>query len=131
MSPVVCACRYQPERGLVDQLPCLPGPFEGALRRFSPCRMADMPRSAPTPSMPRMSAARLTPPAFHLPDRRRRFEEAIAASENGEITVTFDAKSEEGWTAPATTSGMIPGKDPDAMVMVSAHYDAYFDGFQG
>ncbi len=26
--------------------------------------------------------------------------------------------------------GKIPGKDPDEMVLVSAHYDSYFDGFQ-
>ena len=58
-------------------------------------------------------------------------KEAIAASENGEITVTFDAKSEVELDGTSyNIVGMIPGKDPDAMVIVSAHYDAYFDGFQ-
>ena len=58
-------------------------------------------------------------------------KEAIAASENGEITVTFDAKSEVGLDGTSyNIVGMIPGKDPDAMVMVSAHYDSYFTGFQ-
>ena len=58
-------------------------------------------------------------------------KEAISASESGEITVTFDAKSQVGLDGTSyNIVGMIPGKDPDAMVMVSAHYDAYFDGFQ-
>lgn len=71
-------------------------------------------------------------PAFSISQTNAgALKEAIAASENGEITVTFDAKSEVGLDGTSyNIVGMIPGKDPDAMVMVSAHYDAYFDGFQ-
>lgn len=48
-----------------------------------------------------------------------------------EITVTFDADSEV--TRNCTTYnivGKIPGRHPDRMVLLSAHYDSYFDGFQ-
>lgn len=48
-----------------------------------------------------------------------------------EITVTFDAESRV--TRNCTTYnivGRIPGKHPDRMVLLSAHYDSYFDGFQ-
>ncbi|MFQ8982359.1 MAG: M28 family peptidase [Waltera sp.] len=48
-----------------------------------------------------------------------------------EITVTFDAESRV--TRNCTTYnivGKIPGKHPDRMVLLSAHYDSYFDGFQ-
>lgn len=48
-----------------------------------------------------------------------------------EITVTLDADSKV--TRNCTTYnivGKIPGKHPDRMVLLSAHYDSYFDGFQ-
>ena len=48
-----------------------------------------------------------------------------------EITVTFNAESRV--TRDCTTYnivGRIPGKHPDRMVLLSAHYDSYFDGFQ-
>lgn len=48
-----------------------------------------------------------------------------------EIKVTFDADSKV--TRNCTTYnivGRIPGKHPDRMVLLSAHYDSYFDGFQ-
>ena len=48
-----------------------------------------------------------------------------------EITVTFDAESRV--TRNCTTYnivGRISGKHPDRMVLLSAHYDSYFDGFQ-
>ena len=48
-----------------------------------------------------------------------------------EITVTFDAETRV--TRNCTTYnivGKIPGKHPDRMVLLSAHYDSYFDGFQ-
>ena len=51
--------------------------------------------------------------------------------EKEEITVTFDAESRV--TRNCTTYnivGKIPGKHPDRMVLLSAHYDSYFDGFQ-
>ena len=48
-----------------------------------------------------------------------------------EITVTLDADSRV--TRDCTTYnivGAIPGKHPDRMVLLSAHYDSYFSGFQ-
>lgn len=48
-----------------------------------------------------------------------------------EITVTLDADSRV--TRDSTTYnivGTIPGKHPDRMVLLSAHYDSYFSGFQ-
>ena len=48
-----------------------------------------------------------------------------------EITVTLDADSRI--TRDCTTYnivGTIPGKHPDRMVLLSAHYDSYFSGFQ-
>lgn len=51
--------------------------------------------------------------------------------EKEEIKVTFDADSKV--TRNCTTYnivGRIPGKHPDRMVLLSAHYDSYFDGFQ-
>ena len=48
-----------------------------------------------------------------------------------ETTILFDAKST---VLPATHTynivGKIEGRDPDAMLLVSAHYDSYFQGFQ-
>ena len=48
-----------------------------------------------------------------------------------EITVTLDADSRV--TRDCTTYnivGSIPGRHPDRMVLLSAHYDSYFSGFQ-
>ena len=48
-----------------------------------------------------------------------------------EITVTLDADSRV--TRDCTTYnivGTIPGKHPDRMVLLSAHYDSYFSGFR-
>ena len=48
-----------------------------------------------------------------------------------EIPVTFEADSRV--TRNCTTYnivGRIPGRHPDRMVLLSAHYDSYFDGFQ-
>ena len=48
-----------------------------------------------------------------------------------EMTVTLDADSRV--TRDCTTYnivGSIPGRNPDRMVLLSAHYDSYFSGFQ-
>ena len=48
-----------------------------------------------------------------------------------EITITLDADSRV--TRDCTTYnivGSIPGRHPDRMVLLSAHYDSYFSGFQ-
>ena len=54
-----------------------------------------------------------------------------AMDENNEITVTLDAVSRVGFDGTSyNIVGMIPGADPDAMILMSAHYDSYFAGFQ-
>lgn len=54
-----------------------------------------------------------------------------AMDENSEITVTLDAVSRVGFDGTSyNIVGMIPGRDPDAMILMSAHYDSYFAGFQ-
>ena len=54
-----------------------------------------------------------------------------AMGETGEITVTLDAVSRVGFDGTSyNIVGMIPGADPDAMILMSAHYDSYFAGFQ-
>ena len=54
-----------------------------------------------------------------------------AMGETGEITVTLDAVSRVGFDGTSyNIVGMIPGTDPDAMILMSAHYDSYFAGFQ-
>lgn len=54
-----------------------------------------------------------------------------AMDETGEITVTLDAVSRVGFDGTSyNIVGMIPGRDPDAMILMSAHYDSYFAGFQ-
>ena len=48
-----------------------------------------------------------------------------------EISVTFDADSRVSRNCTTyNIVGRIPGKHPDRMVLLSAHYDSYFDGFQ-
>lgn len=54
-----------------------------------------------------------------------------AMGENNEITVTLDAVSRVGFDGTSyNIVGMIPGTDPDAMILMSAHYDSYFASFQ-
>lgn len=68
-------------------------------------------------------------PAFSM--SRADAELLKANMADNELTVTFDANSEvtlEGTSYNIT--GVIPGRNPDQMILMSAHYDAYFDGFQ-
>ena len=56
---------------------------------------------------------------------------AMEALGTNELTVTFDARSNVELDGTSyNIVGTIPGKDPDAMVLMSAHYDSYFAGFQ-
>lgn len=56
---------------------------------------------------------------------------AMEASGTNEMTVTFNARSNVELDGTSyNIVGTIPGKDPDAMVLMSAHYDSYFAGFQ-
>ncbi len=58
-------------------------------------------------------------------------KELITANGNNEATVKFDAYSEVTLDQPTYNYyGKIIGKDPDSYIILSAHYDAYFDGFQ-
>lgn len=69
-------------------------------------------------------------PAFSM---SRTDAQALRATldENGEATVTLDAVSQVGLDGVSyNITGMIPGKDEDSMVLMSAHYDSYFAGFQ-
>lgn len=55
----------------------------------------------------------------------------LEASKGSDLKVTFDAKSVVERDGKAyNIVGEIPGKNPDSLILVSAHYDAYFDGFQ-
>lgn len=69
-------------------------------------------------------------PAFSM---SRTDAEALRAvmGEDGETSVTFDAVSRVGKDGSSyNIVGMIPGRDTDSMVLMSAHYDSYFAGFQ-
>ena len=69
-------------------------------------------------------------PLFPFPEKMRPACLELLRDQE-EITVTFDAESRV--TRNCTTYnivGRIPGKHPDRMVLLSAHYDSYFDGFQ-
>lgn len=71
-------------------------------------------------------------PAFSI---SRKDADAILAmmQETGQdvVQVTFDAKSVVTRDAKSyNIVGEITGKDPNSIIVLSAHYDAYFDGFQ-
>lgn len=52
-------------------------------------------------------------------------------NEKGEITVTLDARSKViRDVSTYNILGEIPGKRSDRMILLSAHYDSYFSGFQ-
>lgn len=69
-------------------------------------------------------------PAFSISSKDARELKALL-KERGEITVSLDADTRV--MRDCTTYnivGKIPGKHPDRMVLLSAHYDSYFSGFQ-
>lgn len=54
-----------------------------------------------------------------------------AMDENGEANVTLDADSRVEMDGTSyNVIGTIPGRDTESMVLMSAHYDSYFAGFQ-
>ena len=56
---------------------------------------------------------------------------SMAAAGTNELTVSLNAESTVTMDGTSyNIVGTIPGKDPDAMVLMSAHYDSYFTGFQ-
>ena len=69
-------------------------------------------------------------PAFSM---SRTDAEALRAvmGEAGEASVTLDAVSRVGKDGSSyNIIGTIPGRDTDTMILMSAHYDSYFAGFQ-
>lgn len=71
-------------------------------------------------------------PAFSISQADARIlKEALAQSPQGEIKVVFDARTtvlKDRETYNIT--GCIPGQDARQMILLSAHYDSYFAGFQ-
>lgn len=75
-------------------------------------------------------AARRIAPAFSI-SRKDADPLKELLERTAEMTVTLDADSRV--TRDCTTYnivGSIPGRHPDRMVLLSAHYDSYFSGFQ-
>ena len=70
-------------------------------------------------------------PAFSISKNDAKLLRSIMEANNtNEITVTFDAKSVvEFDTKSYNIVGTIPGRTDD-MILMSAHYDSYFAGFQ-
>lgn len=58
-------------------------------------------------------------------------KKALETSEGGTMTVKFDAKSTVKLDGKSYNYyGKIIGKDPESYIILSAHYDSYFTGFQ-
>ena len=69
-------------------------------------------------------------PAFSISRRDARPLRRML-KERGEVTVTLDAVSRvEKDRITYNIVGEIPGRHPERRILVSAHYDSYFDGFQ-
>ena len=71
-------------------------------------------------------------PAFSMSQTdANSLKKALEASENGTMTVNFDAKSTVKLDGKSYNYyGKIIGKDPESYIILSAHYDSYFSGFQ-
>ncbi|SDN80086.1 PA domain-containing protein [Psychrobacillus sp. OK028] len=71
-------------------------------------------------------------PAFSMSQTdAKQLKKALEASENGTMTVQFDAKSTVKMDGKTYNYyGKIIGKDPESYIILSAHYDSYFSGFQ-
>lgn len=70
-------------------------------------------------------------PAFSLSRRDARALRALTGGFGGETPVFFDAESSVGFGGTSyNIVGEIPGADPESMILLSAHYDSYFSGFQ-
>lgn len=71
-------------------------------------------------------------PAFSMSQTdANQLKKALESSENGTMTVKFDAKSTVKMDGKSYNYyGKIIGKDPESYIILSAHYDSYFTGFQ-
>ena len=70
-------------------------------------------------------------PAFSISRKDAAALKDLILSSGGKAVVTLDAVSK---VLPAKTTynivGEIPGRHPERRILLSAHYDSYFDGFQ-
>ena len=58
-------------------------------------------------------------------------KQALESAPGKTLSVKFDASSKVGFDGKSyNIVGEIPGKNPEKMILMSAHYDSYFDGFQ-
>lgn len=70
-------------------------------------------------------------PAFSMSNTDGNVLKEALKANNNQVTVTLDAKSQVELGGKAyNISGRIEGRDKDSYILYSAHYDAYFDGFQ-
>lgn len=71
-------------------------------------------------------------PAFSISRRDAQWlKEQLDQQQNRELWVTLDADSRVMPNCKTyNITGQIPGKHRDRMIVLSAHYDSYFDGFQ-
>ncbi|MGL4372797.1 MAG: M28 family peptidase, partial [Turicibacter sp.] len=69
-------------------------------------------------------------PAFSMSKKDANVLKNILVNEES-VTVTFDALSEVSFDGTSyNVFGTIPGKDSDSMILLSAHMDSYYTGFQ-
>ncbi len=70
-------------------------------------------------------------PAFSISQKDASDLKAAIEAAGGELAVSLDAVSNVGFDGKSyNIVGTIPGRNPDQMILMSAHYDSYFDGFQ-
>ncbi|MER2072156.1 MAG: M28 family peptidase, partial [Psychrobacillus sp.] len=71
-------------------------------------------------------------PAFSMSQTDgNKLKKSLEASETGSLKVKFDAKSTVEMDGKSYNYyGKIVGKDPESYIILSAHYDSYFTGFQ-
>lgn len=70
-------------------------------------------------------------PAFSMSQNDAKELKKSLKANNNKLTVNFDAKSTVKFDQPTYNYyGKIEGKDPESYIILSAHYDSYFDGFQ-
>ncbi|MGI6069809.1 MAG: M28 family peptidase [Blautia sp.] len=69
-------------------------------------------------------------PAFSISRKDAgRLKEVLAEKGTIPITMDVDSRVEKGCSS-YNIVGKLPGKNKDRMILLSAHYDSYFDGFQ-
>lgn len=70
-------------------------------------------------------------PVFSISQKDgQRLKQLIEQTEHKEYTVMLDADSTIGTGESCNIIGCIPGVSSEQMILLSAHYDSYFSGFQ-